>query len=1651
MRLNRRYLLFLLLLGAGVVFACLKLGVTQIARADDLSRLKIRVTQSGTHGGLGGAAKSADPDPTWVSGVLERIEASEYMPREVKPGNTQGGSVWRLTNRSHAMVASVDANGWSLRPRNTKAHGDRAEVTSAAPKQEADGIEWEWRYTLRGMRRGGQSERLGSPNISESGATVHLSYGEEVVEWYRNSKSGVEQGFTLSRRPLPTGKSELILRGEVRTRLRGAERNRDTIEFLSSDRVAFEYSGLKIFDARGISLPGWLRYHPTAAGGSLDIHVDDRNAVYPIVIDPIAKSASWAFESNKAEAYFGYAVASAGDINGDGFSDVIIGAPNYNNPDANSSNDEGRIYIFHGTKTGLPNTADLIIQSDQADAYFGQSVASAGDVNGDGFADVLVGAPWYDHPDPGTGSNDEGRAFLFLGSASGLSTTAAWTAEPNNAADDFAVSVSSAGDINGDGYSDVVVGGDGTTGSAASGNCCGYVYLGSSTGLATSFSWKRCGDYASYFGRSVSTAGDVNGDGYSDVVIGASNGQNGLAWEGTAHVYHGSSDGLSSSAAWNTRSAQASSLYGISVSSAGDVNGDGYSDILVGAPSYDNGTANLGRVFLFTGSASGVSTTSAWFVQPSVASTSFGGAVSDAGDVNGDGYSDVVIGAETYGNGGSAFIYLGGSSGLSPSANWSIDSTKSSARLGCSVAGAGDTNGDGLSDIVVGSYLFSNGQSSEGSASIVLGASTVPSTTAGWLNESNTASEHFGELIRSAGDVNADGFSDAIVSSAGTASSGGDDGKVSVYLGSAQGLSSTIAWSSSNGHVGVSAGDVNGDGYSDVLLGRPNFSNGYTRQGAAYLYLGAGSGLSTTVAWFAQSNYHYDYYGFSVASAGDVNRDGFSDVLVGSYGTEVSIGSEGRVYGYLGSSSGLSTSAGWIREGTASGHQLGYGVASAGDVNGDGYSDVSITAYPQNQWIESVSYVYLGSSTGLATSAAWTRRTTNFSPSFYFLDGGTAGDVNGDGYSDLLVSGHEYNFAEDRAYVHLGSASGLSTTHAWSRTGSSEIGLAGDVNGDGNADIIVGADMYLGSSSGLATSSAWSSAGSWTSVGTVGDVNGDGFSDVMLGDGDASNGQSNEGRAYLYYGNGGRGAGVGPRQLSSTDQPIQVSGDAKSSSFKVSLLSRPPVGRTKAKLVWEVKAIGLPFDNTSLGRSPNWVDTGVSGTSFVESLSPLFTSTSYHWRARFQYYPEMNYSPWYSVGDAGAELSDIVYLPVPTSTPTATPTWTFTPTASPTATFTPTVSPTATFTPTLTPTATFTPTTTPTATFTPTLTPTVTFTPTASPTTTTTPTATPTATVTPTVSPTTTGTFTPTPTPTTTASPLTSPEPTAISTPPADSTKTPPASAAPGEPGAGDLDGDGSPDLAFVKPGGEVEVIFNLTKQQNRMSLPFKVMGVDVGVPAIGFSPSLITASKVGNLIQWQSTILDQNRTQVFATVPSEGIPVMGCYLFGQYAPATFLNKKSSQSLRLRNSTADVAVGLPKGTSLVKCGPPIDGSSVVFALVSDTKKKPVALVARTVKKQLWKIKLEPGFQRAAFGAIPLMSTRSFSVWMVAQKGKNLVLQVLGSKRKWTVIPLTFLAPGSKVSSAGAISFIEGTYLVLQITSRTKETSYQVILLPPIVL
>jgi hypothetical protein len=433
------------------------------------------------------------------------------------------------------------------------------------------------------------------------------------------------------------------------------------------------------------------------------------------LLDPL-----WVAEGNLNNAHFGTSVSSAGDVNGDGYDDVIVGAPDY----SNDQTYEGRAFLYLGSASGPSELPSWAAEGDQDMAGFGYSVSSAGDVNNDGYDDVIIGAPDYSN-----GQVLEGRAYLYLGSSSGLSASPSWTAEGNRDCAQFGCSVSSAGNVNGDLYDDVVIGAHDYSGGGA-GAGCAFLFLGSVSGL-TSPSWIALGDQTGEdLGRSVSSAGDVNGDGYDDVIVGAPGYLIDQGAEGRAFVYLGSVTGLSASPSWTADGNMVLAFFGFSVSSAGDVNNDGFDDVVVGATYYSNGQTYEGCAFLYLGSILGLSGSPSWAVEGNMDFAYFGTSVSSAGDVNGDGYDDVIVGAPDYSNGqtyeGRVFLYFGSSSGLSASPSWVAESDQAYGGMGLSVSSAGDVNGDGCDDVIIGAPGYTNGEGAEGRAYLYSGEVQIP-------------------------------------------------------------------------------------------------------------------------------------------------------------------------------------------------------------------------------------------------------------------------------------------------------------------------------------------------------------------------------------------------------------------------------------------------------------------------------------------------------------------------------------------------------------------------------------------------------------------------------------------------------------------------------------------------------------------------------------------------------------------------------------------------------------------------------------------------------------------------------------------------------------------------------------------------------------
>jgi hypothetical protein len=1207
--------------------------------------------------------------------------------------------------------------------------------TQPSPRQgEGKGGGWALSITLTGFGREGAmaSVEATSPAVRENQVTYrHVS----LIERYSNEEGGLEQEFQIPKpkaqspkiqspvsnlqsptsNPQPPVALELALTGDLIPHLTDdpstdSGQGGQAVQFTTADGApVLRYGPPHATDASGRSLPARLEIRDQVFGKNLvSIVVDDSTATYPITlrltIAALPFSADWTGESNQDHAGLGYALSTAGDVNGDGYSDLIVGAPWYDG----GQTDEGAVFVYHGSSMGLTTgSADWTAHpTGQAYAHFGHAVSIAGDVNGDGYADVVIGAPDYDDVQA-----DRGAAYVYHGGESGLTTGPAdWTVTGNQENDHFGYSVSTAGDVNGDGHADVVIGAPDYDDIQANRGAA-YVYHGGESGLTTDpADWTAEGGQAGdHFGTTVSTAGDVNGDGYSDVIVGAPDydvaGPTALTDAGRAYVYHGGESGLTTDPAdWTAEGGQADAHLGTAVSTAGDANGDGYADVVIGVPDYDATQPDEGAAFVYQGSSTGLTTGLAdWTAHPTgQAYAHFGTAISIAGDVNSDSYADIIVGAPDYDatqpDEGAAFVYQGSSTGLTTgSADWTAHPTgHDHARFGCSVSIAGDVNGDGHSDLAVGASGYDHEHTDEGGAFVYHGSPDGLAAPPSWSTTSKQNGALLGWSVSTAGDVDGDGYADVIVGAPRYDHGQTEEGVAFLYTGGPGGSATSPAWMGESdqewawfGYAVATAGDVDGDGYSDIVVGAPRYditsTTSLTDAGQAFVYHGSSTGLTTGPAdWTAHPAGQADArLGTAVATAGDVNGDGYADVVITANGYDADQINEGAAFVYHGSSTGLTTgSADWTAHPTDQAYaNFGRSASTAGDVNGDGYSDVVVGA----PWYDDIgteeggaAFVYRGSATGLSGTPDGAA-IGDQSRAEFGIAVSTAGDVNGDGYSDIIVGAFHYTgdeWHEGAAFVYHGSSTGLTMASAdWTATGGYErtkfglsVSTAGDVNGDGYADVVVGgpnyadgeshegvARVYHGSSTGLTTGSAdWSihgnQEGAWYgfAVSTAGDVNGDGYSDIIIGAPTYNYGWTDEGRAFVYLGNGGGGLPVRPRQLRSDGSaPIAPLGRSDSASqVRLQVTARSPLGRDPAALQWQLAPLGIPFTASTAisGTSPflrqaqdvAWSDVLTSGVVLSQTVDGLTGNTVYRWRVRLLYRPGNR------LGQAGSRW---LYLP----------------------------------------------------------------------------------------------------------------------------------------------------------------------------------------------------------------------------------------------------------------------------------------------------------------------------------------------------------------------------------------------------------------------
>ncbi|PLX39346.1 MAG: hypothetical protein C0606_02125 [Hyphomicrobiales bacterium] len=877
---------------------------------------------------------------------------------------------------------------------------------------------------------------------------------------------------------------------------------------------------------------------------------------------------------------FGWSVASAGDVDNDGFDDVIIGEPY-----------AGSAHVVSGA-TG--ETLFTLVR-DGNERYVGYSVASATDIDNDGHDDLIVGS--YSTVKIVSGATGETLRTIFGDSDSRY----------------FGYSVASAGDVDGDGIADVIIG---TPNDRSNGTDAGSVQVVSGATGETLYSYDgytyMASDYTETvgveLGFSVAGLGDVNDDGYADFAIGSPKDTENGDYSGTVEVFSGATGEV----LYSVYGDDIGDRFGYTIANMGDLDGDGRDDLAIGAPYDDNNASSSGRISLVSGATGEVINT----IDGSDARDAYGKVIANAGDVDGDGRADLIIGVpysnDNWSGSGQAFVV----SSATGEVLYTFNGEDPYDHFGWAVAGAGDVNGDGFADLIVGAPWDDDGEKggsarlitsisgssvdadvvyAQGGRAVVLDAdATVSDAELDALN--NGDGDYSGARLTLAREGGANADDDFSFDTSGlplfivngnvlevdgnaVATISEADGTLQIDFTSTNGsiptsaivadvmqrisyenasdeslVSIEISWTfNDDGASGASVtgsttvhldqapnaeddqfsiaqnGSVNGNLFVDNGAGADLDADGEALtvtavKGGSASHLVLPSGALLTVE--ADGTFAYDANGaFDALSEGQTGTDSFtytvSDETGGTDTATVTISVAGTNDApTFDSFQGFAETA--VINGEIGGEGLGISVASAGDVDGDGYADLVIGAasdeYGNNSG--SARVVSGGSGETLYTfygGGEWERLGISVAG---------AGDVNGDGYADIIIGipGDDTNGEDTGAAQVISGATGetLFTVHEYGyypEFGSAVAG-AGDVDGDGYDDVIVGAYSadYTGDESGMAKVfsgatgeilytfygyEAWDDSYSGShlgySVAGAGDVDADGHADLIIG------------------------------------------------------------------------------------------------------------------------------------------------------------------------------------------------------------------------------------------------------------------------------------------------------------------------------------------------------------------------------------------------------------------------------------------------------------------------------------------------------------------------------------------------------------------------
>ena len=792
---------------------------------------------------------------------------------------------------------------------------------------------------------------------------------------------------------------------------------------------------------------------------------------------------------------FGTSVCCIGDLNVDGYLDIVVGAPY----DTDGGSNRGAVYVLFLDGTGRVESeqkiSDLVGSFGGAlvnEDFFGISVTSLGDLDGDGNCDIAVGAYGVD----GTGTDQGAVWILFLSDSGTVLSEQQISDSAGNFTgyianfDWFGWSVASIGDLNEDGVPDLAVG---AVGGGASNRGAVWILFLASDGIVqmkqeiTDGTGGFAGTLSAddNFGNSIARLGDLNSDGVEDLVVGAYGTDTGGSNTGAIWLLFMNPDGTVNDDPIDGREIGVNTppigefigsgdRFGSSVAGIGDLDGDGIPDMIVGADADDDGGIDSGAIYLIYLYSDGtiktfskISSNQGGLRDHLDVGSRFGGSITAIGDLDRDSVVDIAVGARRDGDGASDngavyVIYLGAETTRFRKAGDSVrDEKKISSTVGGfsgiidnkdlfgrSLALLGDLNGDGSISIAVGAPGDDNGGipqfpvddygavwilSLDASSHTVKSYQKLSNSSGGLVLGPNRG-DQYGRGIASIGDLDGDNITDLVVGADFDADGGSARGALWIVFLHANGTSKMEQKISDTqgGFSGglnfldsfavsvASVGDLDGDNVTDIAVGAPGDDDGGTNRGAVWILFLHSNGTVKSHAKISNLTTlsDFDQFGHSIALIPDLDGDGIDDLAVGANFDDGGGNDRGAVHivflkanGTIGDTQKISDTSGGFVGVLSDYYFFGSSVASNGDLDGDGVSDLVVGATGDNDgginrgavWIlflridgtvlyhKKISY-FEGGFLGILDDNDW------FGDGLSFI-----GDIDGDGISELAV------------------------------------------------------------------------------------------------------------------------------------------------------------------------------------------------------------------------------------------------------------------------------------------------------------------------------------------------------------------------------------------------------------------------------------------------------------------------------------------------------------------------------------------------------------------------------------------------------------------------------------------------------------------------